>query len=269
MSDSSQGPGWWRSPEGRWYPPESQPAPPGWWQAADGRWYPPQSQTPPPGWWLASDGRWYPPQQRQPAPPGWWLAQDGRWYPPRTAQHRPSQPIVAPWHRRTWTAFRAWPTVGQALSWVGVGLVGLLALSAIAGPAEDGAGEDLAAVVVTTIEPFETTSTRPPETSAPTTTQPAPTTTADPLASLTPEERDQLDAFLNPPPPTTTTTPPPAPLAPAAGCDPNYSGCVPIASDVDCAGGSGNGPAYTGYTTVIGSDIYDLDSDGDGSACES
>jgi G5 domain len=26
-------------------------------------------------------------------------------------------------------------------------------------------------------------------------------------------------------------------------CDPNYSGaCVPIASDVDCAGGSGNGP---------------------------
>jgi resuscitation-promoting factor RpfB len=27
-------------------------------------------------------------------------------------------------------------------------------------------------------------------------------------------------------------------------CDPNYSGaCVPIASDVDCAGGSGNGPA--------------------------
>ena len=28
-------------------------------------------------------------------------------------------------------------------------------------------------------------------------------------------------------------------------CDPNYTGaCVPIASDVDCAGGSGNGPAY-------------------------
>lgn len=28
-------------------------------------------------------------------------------------------------------------------------------------------------------------------------------------------------------------------------CDPNYSGaCVPIASDVDCEGGSGNGPAY-------------------------
>src|SRR5882724_5684914 len=36
-------------------------------------------------------------------------------------------------------------------------------------------------------------------------------------------------------------------------CDPNYSGaCVPIASDVDCAGGSGNGPAYVqGPVTVV------------------
>ncbi len=51
-------------------------------------------------------------------------------------------------------------------------------------------------------------------------------------------------------------------------CDPNYSGCVPIASDVDCQGGSGNGPAYTGTVQVIGTDIYDLDSDNDGTACE-
>lgn len=52
-------------------------------------------------------------------------------------------------------------------------------------------------------------------------------------------------------------------------CDPNYSGCVPIASDVDCAGGSGNGPAYVkGPVKVIGSDIYDLDRDGDGYACD-
>lgn len=55
---------------------------------------------------------------------------------------------------------------------------------------------------------------------------------------------------------------------PASDCDPNYSGCVPIASDVDCAGGSGDGPAYTGPVTVTGSDIYDLDSDSDGTACE-
>ena len=53
-------------------------------------------------------------------------------------------------------------------------------------------------------------------------------------------------------------------------CDPNYSGaCVPIASDVDCAGGGGNGPAYVqGPVRVIGTDIYDLDRDGDGIGCD-
>jgi resuscitation-promoting factor RpfB len=52
-------------------------------------------------------------------------------------------------------------------------------------------------------------------------------------------------------------------------CDPNYSDCVPIASDVDCSGGSGNGPAYVaGPVRVIGSDIYGLDRDGDGYGCE-
>jgi hypothetical protein len=57
---------------------------------------------------------------------------------------------------------------------------------------------------------------------------------------------------------------------PAGRCDPNYSGaCVPIASDVDCAGGSGNGPAYVrGPVRVVGSDIYGLDRDGDGIGCE-
>lgn len=60
------------------------------------------------------------------------------------------------------------------------------------------------------------------------------------------------------------------PASSSGGCDPNYSGaCVPIASDVDCAGGSGNGPAYvSGPVNVIGSDIYDLDRDGDGVACD-
>ncbi|WP_433307667.1 G5 domain-containing protein [Actinoplanes sp. CA-030573] len=54
------------------------------------------------------------------------------------------------------------------------------------------------------------------------------------------------------------------------GCNPNYSPCVPIASDVDCAGGSGNGPVYVdGPIQVIGSDPYDLDRDGDGVACDS
>ena len=52
-------------------------------------------------------------------------------------------------------------------------------------------------------------------------------------------------------------------------CDPNYTPCVPIASDVDCAGGTGNGPAYvSGPVTVIGTDIYGLDRDGNGIGCE-
>ncbi len=56
----------------------------------------------------------------------------------------------------------------------------------------------------------------------------------------------------------------------AQGCDPNYAGaCVPIASDVDCAGGSGNGPAYVrGPVRVVGQDIYGLDRDGNGIGCE-
>ena len=53
-------------------------------------------------------------------------------------------------------------------------------------------------------------------------------------------------------------------------CDPNYAGaCVPIASDVDCSSGRGNGPAYVrGPVRVIGRDIYRLDGDGDGIGCE-
>ncbi|MDY7104359.1 MAG: hypothetical protein S0880_24500 [Actinomycetota bacterium] len=55
----------------------------------------------------------------------------------------------------------------------------------------------------------------------------------------------------------------------AASCDPNYSGCVPIASDVDCAGGRGNGPAYVrGPVWVVGDDVYGLDRDRDGVGCE-
>ncbi len=58
--------------------------------------------------------------------------------------------------------------------------------------------------------------------------------------------------------------------AEAQECDPNYEGeCVPVASDVDCASGSGNGPAYVqGPVYVVGQDVYDLDRDGDGVACE-
>lgn len=65
---------------------------------------------------------------------------------------------------------------------------------------------------------------------------------------------------------------PPAPVAQvpsSGGCHPSYAdACVPIDSDVDCAGGSGNGPSYfDGVARVVGPDEYDLDRDGDGFAC--
>lgn len=73
-----------------------------------------------------------------------------------------------------------------------------------------------------------------------------------------------------PPAPAPAPAPPAPAPAPEGGCDSNYAdACVPIASDVDCAGGSGNGPAYvSGPVRIVGNDIYDLDRDGDGIACD-
>ena len=73
-------------------------------------------------------------------------------------------------------------------------------------------------------------------------------------------------------PPVTSDEPPPviaADSTPERRCDPNYKPCVPIDSDVDCAGGKGNGPSYVaGPVRVVGRDIYRLDADHDGVGCE-
>jgi hypothetical protein len=48
-----------------------------------------------------------------------------------------------------------------------------------------------------------------------------------------------------------------------------YDPCIPPGADVDCAGGSGDGPRYVeGPVEVTGSDPYDLDRDGDGVGCD-
>lgn len=55
----------------------------------------------------------------------------------------------------------------------------------------------------------------------------------------------------------------------SANCHPSYSGCLRRdAGDYDCAGGSGNGPNFTGRVQVLGFDEFDLDRDGDGWGCE-
>jgi hypothetical protein len=69
----------------------------------------------------------------------------------------------------------------------------------------------------------------------------------------------------------TYVAPPPAPAPAQPGnCHASYAdACVPIDSDVDCGGGSGDGPSYfDGVARVVGPDVYDLDRNKDGYACE-
>jgi resuscitation-promoting factor RpfB len=106
-----------------------------------------------------------------------------------------------------------------------------------------------------------------------TTSLPSPTPTATPArtATATPTAKPSTSRVAASPSTRTTRTPAPSDPEPDdGGCHANYSGaCVPIAKDVDCAGGSGNGPAYVrGPLRVVGKDVYDLDRDGDGTACD-
>lgn len=51
-------------------------------------------------------------------------------------------------------------------------------------------------------------------------------------------------------------------------CNSNYSGCVPDVGDVDCPN-DGDGPIYWSESAmVMGEDVYQLDTDGDGEICE-
>ncbi|MET7392492.1 hypothetical protein ABZS66_03230 [Dactylosporangium sp. NPDC005572] len=108
---------------------------------------------------------------------------------------------------------------------------------------------------------------------APTTAAAAETTTTPPAVTTTPpaETRTTTKPPTTPAAKPTTTKPATKPTTkpPASNCHPSYSPCVPVASDVDCAGGSGDGPVYvTGPIRVIGPDVYRLDADKDGVACE-
>jgi len=148
-------------------------------------------------------------------------------------------------------------------SWIAAPLVaGFLVIGCAQESPTDvaGPGTTVERTTTTTERPTTTTTRRPTTTTAPPTT--APPTTAPPTTAPPPP----------PPPPTTAPPPPPPPPpppAPPSNCNPNYTGCVPNASDVDCAGGSGNGPQYVqGPVQIIGGDPYDLDADNDGVGCE-
>lgn len=117
------------------------------------------------------------------------------------------------------------------------------------------------------VESVETTTTSSSSSSTTTSTSTT-TTTAAPATTA-------VARLVTPTAPATTATtlPRTTVAAETSGCHPSYAGaCVPIASDVDCAGGGGNGPEYV-YTKnfqVVGPDVYGLDgNDNDGIACES
>lgn len=123
------------------------------------------------------------------------------------------------------------------------------------------AGTTTTAEVVTTTTAKATITTTVPE--APTTrTEPTTTPTTTPLPT-------------NPAATAAPQTAPPQTAAPqitapsSQSCTPGYDPCIPPGPDVDCAGGSGNGPRFvTGPVSVTGPDIYGLDRDGNGIGCE-
>lgn len=197
------------------------------------------------------------------------------------AQQALPEPPAAP---QRWTAarvFGGWPRWAQ----IGAPLLGFAILIAPLAGGDDENSVDLAVEQGTGTDDVirETTSTTPaPTTSA--SEAPTTTTTAPPATAAAPSTTTTAPPPPPPPPPTTAVTAPPppppaaavtAPAAPAApaksgDCHPSYDPCLPITGDVDCGGGSGNGPAYTsGSVRVIGPDEYDLDRDGDGIGCDS
>ncbi|MCO1656904.1 hypothetical protein [Pseudonocardia humida] len=121
----------------------------------------------------------------------------------------------------------------------------------------------------TTVAPPTTTTAAPP-----TTTPAAPRTTTSPARATTTAPRAEPVRAVQPaapePAPRPEPEPAPEPAKAASGCNDNYDPCVPDdPKDVDCEGGSGNGPSYVaGPVRVTGSDVYDLDRDADGLACE-
>ena len=183
----------------------------------------------------------------------------------------------------------------------GLAVAAVLVLSASAcGSSGDGnpIEDEAAADTTTTTEERDTTTTEEPTTEAPTTTTPEPEPSCDELydewlaepvdspreneieAQMADQSCDQLPvpsvpSEAPPPPPTTTQRHPHLRrlhrrlrrLRQVIATR-RYDPCVPIASDVDCAGGSGNGPAFTGTVRSIGFDEYGLDDDGDGVGCE-
>lgn len=175
-------------------------------------------------------------------------------------------PSVPPRHRGVFSSHRP--------AWIAAAVIAVLFIAILASNHDSSpTAKPQTQLNASITTPITTTVSAPaytrPATASTVATAPEPTTAQPPSPPTRKATTPQtVPAVPAPPPP-----PAPAPATeepePRPACDPNYSGCVPVASDVDCAGGSGDGPAYVrGPIRVTGSDIYDLDRDGDGTACE-
>ena len=173
-----------------------------------------------------------------------------------------------------WRHYRDLPLWAQVvIILLTIGLIGSVAggdpeRQQVAASAPGPVEEQLPRASTTTTERLPpTTSTTAPVATTSAATQP-PTTVVPPVVTTIEARADSLPP-LTPSPTAATGESDTVPT----GCHPSYTGaCLPPdASDVDCAGGSGNGPVYAtekGFG-VVGPDVFDLDRDGDGIACES
>ena len=139
-------------------------------------------------------------------------------------------------------------------------LTGCAGPATVVEPQRAAAGTARTSLVTTapTTSPTATATTAP--TTSPTATTSARTTVPQVVTAAVPAV----------PAPKRTGAPAPRPTGSSGGCHPDYDPCVPHDPvDVDCEGGSGNGPSYvTGPVRVTGDDVYGLDRDGNGVGCE-
>jgi hypothetical protein len=156
---------------------------------------------------------------------------------------------------------------------LGVAVVGVLGLVTVI---SGGAG-DIAALA--SGAPAGAAAQPEPPVPAPVAALPPPAAVAQPQPAPAPGSKQQPEPV---PPPESKQQPEPAPPPESKrqsepeseptsrkDCNPNYSGCVPNAKDVDCEGGPGDGPKYVrGPLRATGKDVYGLDGDNDGVACE-
>jgi hypothetical protein len=203
----------------------------------------------------------------------------GRGMNDNTAQVSPGLPAPAPkWFEQTWFLVvsllfcfpvglfvvwrKSWSRNIKVLVTVVVLVLGIAVGAASGSSSSPKKATTTATVVTTTTRAATTTTTRALTTTTKkpvltTTTRAATTTTAKPAPTTTTMK------VLAP-----TVTQPPATPAPT-NCTPGYDPCIPPGPDVDCAGGSGNGPRYVqGPVRVTGPDTYGLDRDGNGIGCE-